>query len=81
MPVVVRSVPAGVQTDDPRRLSIVNVVEEEQFQSIGVSRVDAEVDAVGFHEGSERVGTTGILFRHAHLSSDLLRDSRAFRRM
>jgi hypothetical protein len=42
-----------IEADDPRRLRIVDAVEEEQVDAGGALREDAEVDAVGRNRRAE----------------------------
>jgi hypothetical protein len=46
-------VPIGVERDDPGRLLVARAVEQQQLDTSGVLREDAEVDAVRMERGAQ----------------------------
>src|SRR6516165_659430 len=47
MPVVIRAVPAGIQSDCPCRFRVFLAVEQQQLHYLSILRVNAEINAAG----------------------------------
>jgi hypothetical protein len=54
VPVIVGSVPSGVETDGTGRYGIFCMVKEQQFNRIGIPGIDAEIDTAVSHGCAER---------------------------
>jgi hypothetical protein len=54
VPVIVGSVPSGVETDGTGRYGIFCMAKEQQFNRISIPGIEAEIDTTVFHGCTER---------------------------